>query len=725
MPCNRLWDIRELAVKASIALLLVCLCAEVGFSQISPGDLSKAHRESSGVSHCTDCHKSGVSPPEFNCNSCHLEIKARMDKSLGYHAKAAGKDESGRSCVKCHSEHNGENFDLVRWELFAREFNHGDSGYPLEGKHATVDCRECHLPEYISEESGKVILVRDLRRTYLGLSTACSSCHRDVHAGQLSNECAKCHTPSGWTEDLKFNHEKARFKLTDSHESVLCEKCHPPSAGSGTAVQYRNIPFDDCTPCHSNPHGNAFSQKCGSCHRSARDWNASGSAAAFSHSGTRFPLLGKHANIACKACHEGGDFTLAQQFSYCRDCHKEDPHMGQFADRTGGGRCDDCHDEKGFRPALYGVSQHQSARFPLKDAHAVLPCAECHTSNAKGTIYKMQDISCAQCHRNPHDVQFEGEPYQNRCRNCHNEIAFAPSDFTGDRHSRTRFPLSGGHSDLACQDCHKPAESFVKYVFENLSCTQCHMDPHVDQFKDYESSLREDGTSAGCRACHSVSSWKELELFNHSETAFALRGYHRTLECRECHKPSSVDEEPGGILYASAPVECSSCHEDPHRNQFDSWMADLNVPDETRGCLRCHDQTSWTELPGFDHSVTVFPLEGAHGEVACAKCHPRGSEENGKAEVLYADAPLVCSECHEDIHGGQFLSGGLPIVCSECHTTFRWSPSTFNHDTQSDYRLEGGHSGVECRLCHEKSTLIQGKAVTIYRDTPEECSECH
>jgi hypothetical protein len=725
MPYNHLRQFQKSAVGSAMALVMLCLFAGAGFAQISPGDLSKAHSESDGANHCTDCHKSGVSPPEFNCDTCHLEIKDRTDRGQGYHAKVAGKDPSGRICVTCHFEHNGKDFELVRWELFEREFHHDDAGYRLEGKHAAAACRECHRPENITEESRKAILVRDQKRTYLGLSTDCSRCHRDVHAGQLSTECGQCHTPSGWTGDLRFDHSDARYKLAGKHASVPCEKCHKPLAGNAKAVQYRNISFADCTPCHRNPHGDAFNQKCSSCHRSALDWNAPGGTAAFDHSRTKFPLIGKHATVKCDACHPGGAFAGAQEFSDCRDCHKKDPHRGQFDDRAGGGRCDECHDERGFKPALYGVAEHRNARFPLEDAHAAVPCAKCHASNADGTVYRMKDISCERCHPDPHGAQFAGDRYQNSCRSCHNETAFKPSDFDRDRHSRTRFQLTGGHSDVACKDCHRPEEPFVKYVFEDLSCTQCHNDPHMAQFEDYESTLNADGTAAGCRACHSVSAWKDLKRFDHSRTDFALRGHHTSLECGECHKASSARGEPEFIRYASAPTRCPDCHEDPHMSQFDRWMAEWNSAREPLGCTRCHDEMSWTELPGFDHLVTDFPLEGAHDEVACAKCHPGRTGESGKAEIFYADAPLRCSECHEDIHGGQFLSGTLPIACTECHSTAKWSPSDFDHDTQSDYKLEGGHSGVECGSCHNKSMLVQGKTVTIYRSTPEECSECH
>jgi len=159
--------------------------------------------------------------------------------------------------------------------------------------------------------------------------------------------------------------------------------------------------------------------------------------------------------------------------------------------------------------------------------------------------------------------------------------------------------------------------------------------------------------------------------------------------------------------------------------QFAGWMADLNPAGEPVGCVRCHSQASWADLPGFDHADTVFPMEGSHKEVACHQCHPDRSPEKGTGGILYGEAPLQCSGCHDDPHGGQFLSENNLTACAECHSTVEWSPPEFDHNTQSDYVLEGAHRNVPCWMCHNKSVEIEGKKITIYRRTPNECSDCH
>ena len=66
---------------------------------------------------------------------------------------------SSQECARCHSEHNGEDFPLIKWDVKA--FNHKDAGYVLEGKHAGLDCNKCHNPSRISPQERASIKVKD------------------------------------------------------------------------------------------------------------------------------------------------------------------------------------------------------------------------------------------------------------------------------------------------------------------------------------------------------------------------------------------------------------------------------------------------------------------------------------------------------------------------------------------------------------------------------------
>jgi hypothetical protein len=692
--------------------MVACLAAH---AQISPGDLSNAHSSLDGSTHCTDCHDTGKRPPEFKCISCHRDIRERLESGKGLHPSLVGSDKSGRSCAKCHVEHNGKSFDLIHWDVPVQKFDHGKTGYQLEGRHASVACRTCHQPSRIPMASLGNISIIDKARTYLGLSRKCVDCHADAHQGELSGECERCHDEHDWKQLTRFDHRSSRFSIEGAHEKVSCAKCHIPPVSVKAPPKFKNLSFDDCTPCHSDPHAGAFKNPCRTCHTSQKpEWTPVNAKLDFDHSRTRFPLLGRHAAILCNKCHARGNFAKPVAFAKCADCHKPDPHGGQFSSTQAARDCDYCHSVSGFKPSTFGVAQHNATGFPLKGRHIETSCAKCHAANASGVvIYRIQSFPCATCHQDIHGAQFASAPYMNRCEICHDERDFKSSTFTNARHSDTRFPLSGGHVKVTCAECHKPVLKPVKYRIEDRSCTTCHSNIH-----DSESF------APSCQNCHTVNSWHELEMYDHSGTGFILDGAHRTTACTKCHTPSGAARNQS-MFFKSASRHCAGCHKDPHAGQFASRMA-ASFPDgNPAGCRGCHNAVSWHELTGFDHSATTFPLQGAHATVACAKCHKDKTGEGGAKAIDYFKAPSQCFSCHEDIHAGQFTTGSNPVDCTRCHQTQRWKPSEFNHDTQSSYKLTGAHRKLRCDLCHSSAKEIAGRKVVIYKGTARQCSECH
>ena len=109
---------------------------------------------------CADCHAS----PKFKdakiaCVSCH----AKVDPHRGAYRLG---------CEGCHNPAN--------WK--AVSFDHAKTRFPLDGRHGTVPCADCHRPG-----RGRV-------------STGCSSCHAgdDVHNGAFGAGCEQCHTTETW-----------------------------------------------------------------------------------------------------------------------------------------------------------------------------------------------------------------------------------------------------------------------------------------------------------------------------------------------------------------------------------------------------------------------------------------------------------------------------------------------------------------------------------------------
>ena len=621
-------------------VLLLCLCSS---AQISPGPLSRAHQSLSGTTNCTTCHKLGAGEAKFKCLDCHAEIATRLINQKGLHAAYHIAPGSSNECVRCHSEHNGENFPIVKFD--PKAFDHKQTGYILEGKHAGLACAKCHSADKISASERAAIKVKDLNRTFLGLSTACIACHQDEHKGRLGTNCLQCHNFEDWKtiKVEQFDHAKTRYPLTGLHAQVACQKCHTP--GPDNKPRYAGIPFAQCSDCHTDPHHGSFAQGCQACHNTG-GWKKVSSQAVserFDHSKTKYPLLGKHATVDCIQCHGGGDFKKPLSFQQCMDCHKPDPHNGQFSKRPGGSECASCHTVDGWKPAKFTVKEHASSAYPLQGGHARLQCAQCHIPKGKDTLFKIKFQLCTDCHTDRHGGQFAGAPYLNACDRCHNLEAYKPSTFSLARHKQTRFLLTDGHVAVPCGECHKESAEFQPkptaiYHWQNLSCTSCHADPHKDQFRERMLPIRADGKPFGCEACHSTKSWKELSRFDHSKTSFPLLGTHRATACIDCHKPQNMSAKLVDADFKTAPTACEACHQDVHGRQF--------AKAENTPCAECHNTLKWKPSL-FDHDTrTSFSLQGAHRNVRCEACHKLMRETEGKSVLFYKPTPKDCAACH-------------------------------------------------------------------------------
>jgi hypothetical protein len=618
-------------------------------AQISPGALSRAHQSLNGATDCTDCHGLSTGKPTFRCIECHGEIGSRIAARKGLHATYSIKSGSSQECISCHSDHNGEDFPLVKWDF--KTFDHKQTGYALEGKHAGVTCIQCHTANHVAPNERTTIKIKDLNRTFLGISQGCATCHQDQHQGRLGSNCLQCHNYNDWkTVSVgKFDHSKTRYPLTGLHAQVTCQKCHTPARDG--KPRYTGIAFGKCADCHSDPHRGGFAQSCESCH-STTGWNRiSGSSLddTFNHAKTKFPLLGKHAQVECVQCHAGGDFKKPLAFQKCMDCHQPDPHGGQFAKRIGGSECESCHTVVGFKPSTFRVKEHATTAYPLQGKHASLQCAQCHIPqglSGKDTLYKIKFQHCTDCHRDQHAAQFAAAPYSNRCEACHNLQRFAPATFTLARHQQTRFPLTESHQAIACGDCHKPSPEFnpptARYRWRTLAshtlaCTECHADPHRGQFANLMRTAT-DSTLRGCEVCHSTKSWKEFSRFDHSRTSFPLLGAHLSTPCSACHKAPDQRTAPANVDFKTAPTKCEACHENIHGAQF----ARAGVT----ACVECHNSAQWKPSL-FDHDArSSFPLQGAHRKARCEGCHKLTRAVGGKTVLFYTPTPKECVACH-------------------------------------------------------------------------------
>jgi len=447
------------------------------FAQFSPGKLSKYHQFLEGNLNCIKCHEIGNREISDGCNECHHPLKLRIDANQGFH-----KDKK-EDCGSCHSDHNGEEFELVYWPKDIKKFDHSETGYILTGEHKSLECKNCHTEKFIKDNSiidwAKEYTQFDvLDRTFLGLKTDCYSCHENIHEDKISNDCSSCHNTDDWElAKNEFDHNKSQFLLTGSHFKVDCEKCHPiQEKNSRKIMQLTGMAFENCNNCHEDSfHKGAYGPTCETCHTS-NNWNED--LISFDHSATNYSLNGKHENVNCNECHLEKLSGKLPQYDQCNQCH-EDKHYGQFENRKNGSDCEYCHNVNNFIPSIFTTAMHQLSRLKLDGSHLAVPCNKCHESyspktNILTTQFTWQNYSCNVCHNDIHRNQFK-QNYNNDCEKCHNTELFSHVNFD---HQKCKFPLDGRHKDLNCNDCHiselDSDGSFVRYSPIASQCSDCH-----------------------------------------------------------------------------------------------------------------------------------------------------------------------------------------------------------------------------------------------------------
>ena len=113
--------------------------------------------------------RSGRKVSTDKCLGCHdhKDLRAKIRAGEGYHAKPKLKN---KPCENCHLEHKGRSYNLMGWKAVGgmKNFNHRDADWVLNGKHATVACKDCHKRKN-----------RQGLRIFLGEDRLCGSCHKN------------------------------------------------------------------------------------------------------------------------------------------------------------------------------------------------------------------------------------------------------------------------------------------------------------------------------------------------------------------------------------------------------------------------------------------------------------------------------------------------------------------------------------------------------------------
>jgi hypothetical protein len=367
---------------------------------------------------CIACHrKDDKHKSHFGekCESCHtdknwktltfdhdrdtkypLRGKHLLTKCTACHTGFLYKEKTATTCVACHTKddkHKTRFGDKCQschvekdWKVIT--FNHDrDTKYVLRDKHQEAKCTACHTGFLYKEKT----------------ATTCVACHTkdDKHKTRFGDKCQSCHVEKDW-KVITFNHDRdTKYALRGKHAAAACTGCH-------SGFIYREKLQQACIACHAkdDKHKGQEGKRCDSCHNET-DWKKT----RFDHDLTRFPLLGKHAGVACKKCHASVTFKDAD--SKCGSCHnKEDKHK-----RALGPNCGLCHNARDWKQ--WEFDHNKRSTFKLDGGHVGLACESCHKRPMADKVTLAG--SCNSCHEGDdvHDGSF-GQ----HCERCHVTSSF-------------------------------------------------------------------------------------------------------------------------------------------------------------------------------------------------------------------------------------------------------------------------------------------------------------
>ncbi|MGC8761042.1 MAG: hypothetical protein ACP5VC_13880 [Bryobacteraceae bacterium] len=212
---------------------------------------------------------------------------------------------------------------------------------------------------------------------------------------------------------------------------------------------------------------------------------------------------------------------------------------------------------------------HNRTKFVFTGAHMQAQCASCD----KNGVCAGTPAACEGCHwtqynqtTNPNHA---AAGFPRDCAVCHNTTRWQGAVFD---HNRTRFPLTGAHTRVACANCHAGG----RYSGTPTDCYTCHR-------AVYERVSNPNHLAAGfpkdCTLYHTTTQWSGAR-FDHRFPIYTGKHAGQCNTCKDCHTVPSN--------YAS--FSCLNCH--PH-NQADmdkKHKGRSNYVYASPACHQCHPQ---------------------------------------------------------------------------------------------------------------------------------------
>ncbi|MFO1054829.1 MAG: cytochrome c3 family protein [Planctomycetota bacterium] len=491
--------------------------------------LDGAHQQAE----CLRCHNDRGPVKDFasrGCAGCHVDPH---------------RTQLGVNCRSCHDERT--------WVPIGQVAKHASTRFPLVGSHASVGCFACHPGAEVGN--------------FEGLDPQCETCHTkdlpratnpDHRTLGWTTDCQRCHVPIDF-QRARFDHP-ASFPLSGGHSGIRCATCHGDNSvftGLSTA----------CTSCHQdefdrttdpNHVGAVFSSDCLQCH-SITTWNNTH----YVHPGS-FALTGGHAGRRCSACH-GTSGTYTSLDTNCVSCHQADYDRVTDPNHVTAGfpqDCTQCHTTTRWSGARFD----HPASFPLTGGHSGHRCADCHGTSG---VYTGLDTACVSCHRadfdGTRDPNHQTAGFSTDCTQCHTTTRWQGATFNHP----ASFPLTGGHANHTCADCHGTGGN---YAGLSTACDSCHHAAYVATTNPNHQSASFPLT---CQTCHNTTQWLGA-TFNHSFPITS--GAHRGFTCADCHTTPNNYQA----------FSCIDCHTHSRTTTDGHHRGVRNYVYASPDCLRCH-----------------------------------------------------------------------------------------------------------------------------------------
>lgn len=176
-------------------------------------------------------------------------------------------------------------------------------------------------------------------------------------------------------------------------------------------------------------------------------------------------------------------------------------------------------------------------------------------------------------------------------------------------------------------------------------------------------------------------------------------------KCLKCHKEIQISKLKINTFHGLVTKTCITCHTDHKGRELDTTKIDVS---------------------SFDHKLTGFSLEGAHGKIKCQECHieKRNSMKIRKNDMHFLGPSKTCNSCHIKDDPHHFKGKKSEVQCSSCHSEYSWkSEIKFDHNKDTTFKLEDSHAKLKCIECHlNKKKEFQYQWPQLKK---MECLSCH